>query len=90
MWKRACPRIIQQWNRSISVGDIIIVIGREIKYRLDAVYCDYSPSMATVKNLIFDGFDDFQRRTSVFDEPRPGALKTATTEDNVKKSTISC
>ncbi len=27
--------------------------------------------------------------TSVFDEPRPGVPKTATTEDNVKKSTIS-
>jgi len=31
-------------------------------------------------------FSEFQRgRTSVFDEPRPGAPKTATTEDNVTK-----
>jgi len=38
--------------------------------------------MATVKNW----FNDFQRgRTSVFDELRPGAPKTATTEDNVTK-----
>ncbi|XP_043258450.1 uncharacterized protein LOC122400837 [Colletes gigas] len=38
--------------------------------------------MATVKNW----FNEFQRgRTSVFDEPRPGVPKTATTEDNVKK-----
>jgi len=54
----------------------------EIKERLDAVYGDCSPSMATVKNW----FNEFQRgRTSVFDEPRPGAPKTATTEDNVTK-----
>jgi len=54
----------------------------EIKERLDAVYGDSSPSMATVKNW----FNEFQRgRTSVFDEPRPGAPKTATTEDNVTK-----
>ncbi len=38
--------------------------------------------MVTVKNW----FNKFQRgRTSVFDEPPPGAPKTATTEDNVKK-----
>lgn len=54
----------------------------EIKERLDAVYGDSSPSMATVKNW----FNEFQRgRTSVFDDPRPGAPKTATTEENVKK-----
>ncbi|XP_044313292.1 uncharacterized protein LOC123037293 [Drosophila rhopaloa] len=54
----------------------------EIKERLDAVYGDSSPSMATVKNW----FTEFQRgRTSVFDEPRPGAPKTSTTEDNVTK-----
>jgi len=54
----------------------------EMKKRLDAVYGDSSPSMATVKNW----FKEFQRvRTSVFDEPRPGAPKTATTEDNVTK-----
>ena len=54
----------------------------EIKERLDAVYDDSSPSMATVKNW----FNEFQRgRTSVFDEPRPGAPKKATTEDNVTK-----
>jgi len=47
----------------------------EIKERLDAVYGDSSPSMATVKN----GLNEFKRgRTSVFDEPRPGAPKTAT------------
>ncbi|XP_055615357.1 uncharacterized protein LOC129761649 [Toxorhynchites rutilus septentrionalis] len=54
----------------------------EIKERLDAVYGDSSPSMATVKNW----FNEFQRgRTSVFDEPRPSAPKTATTECNVTK-----
>lgn len=54
----------------------------EIKERLDAVYGDSSPSMATVKNW----FNEFQRgRTSVFDEQRPGAPKTATAEDNVTK-----
>ena len=54
----------------------------EIKERLDAVYGDSSPSMATVKNWL----DEFQRgRTSFFDEPRSGAPKTATTEDNVTK-----
>jgi len=54
----------------------------EIKELLDAVYGDSSPSMATVKNW----FNEFQRgRTSVFDEPRPGAPKTATTEANVTK-----
>ena len=56
----------------------------KIKERLDAVYGDSSPSMATVKNW----FNEFQRgRTSVFDEPYPSAPKMATTEDNVKKST---
>ena len=55
---------------------------REIKDLLDAVYEDSSPSMGTVKNW----FNEFQRGcTSVFDEPRPGAPKTVTTEDNVKK-----
>ena len=54
----------------------------EIKERLDAVYGDSSPSMATAKNW----FNKFQRgRPSVFEEPRPGAPKTATTEDNVTK-----
>lgn len=54
----------------------------EIKERLDAVYGDASPSMATVNNW----FSVFQRgRTSVFDKPHPGAPKTATTEDNVVK-----
>ena len=48
----------------------------EIKERID------SPSMTTVKNY----FNEFQLgRTSVFDEPRPGAPKMVTTEDNVKK-----
>ena len=47
-----------------------------------SVYSDSSPSIATVKNWL----NEFQRgRTSVFDEPRPGAPKTATTEDNVNK-----
>ena len=54
----------------------------EIKERLDAVYGESSLSMATVKNWI----NEFQRgRTSVFDEPRQGPPKTATTEDNVTK-----
>jgi len=43
---------------------------------------DSSPSMATVKNW----FNEFQcGRKSFFDESRPGAPKTATTEDNVTK-----
>lgn len=38
--------------------------------------------METVKNL----FNKFQcGRTSFFDEPEPGAPKTATAEDNMKK-----
>ena len=54
----------------------------EIKQRLDAVYGDSSPSEATVKNW----FNEFRRgRTSVFDEPRPGAPKTAATDENVSK-----
>jgi len=54
----------------------------EIKERLDAVYGDSSPSIVTLKNC----FNEFQRgRTSVFDEPLPGAPKTATTEDKVTK-----
>ena len=53
-----------------------------MKERSDAVYGDSSPSMATVKNW----FNEFQRgRKSVSDEPRPGAPKTKTTEDNVTK-----
>ncbi|GFQ75126.1 uncharacterized protein FLJ37770 [Trichonephila clavata] len=49
----------------------------EIKERLDAAYGDASPSMVTVKNW----FNEFQRgRSSVFDEPCPGAPKTSTTE----------
>jgi len=49
----------------------------EIKERLDVVYGDSSPSMATIKNW----FNEIQRgRTSAFDEPRPGAPKSATTE----------
>ena len=59
----------------------------EIKERLDTVYGDSSTSIKTVKNW----FNEFLRgRTSVFDEPRADAPKTAPTEDNVKKSTISC
>ncbi|XP_033226303.1 uncharacterized protein LOC117178883 [Belonocnema kinseyi] len=54
----------------------------EIKDRFDAVYGDSSPSIATVKNW----FNEFVRgHTSVFDEPRPGAPKTANTEENVNK-----
>lgn len=54
----------------------------EIKERLDTVYGESSPSKATVNNW----FNEFQRgRTSVFDDPRPGAPKTATTEDNATK-----
>ena len=42
----------------------------EIKERLDVVYGDTFPAMATVKNW----FNEFQHgRTSVFDEPRLGA-----------------
>jgi len=40
------------------------------------VYGDSSPSIATIKNW----FNEFRHgRTSVFDEPRPGALKKANT-----------
>ena len=47
----------------------------EIKERLDAVYSDSSPSLATIKNW----FNEFQcGRKLVFDEPRPGAPKMAT------------
>jgi len=54
----------------------------EIKKRLDAAYGDSSTSLATVKKWL----NEFQRgRTSVFDEPRPGAPITDTTEDNVTK-----
>ena len=76
----------RKWKRAISVGDSIHFLeGKsrsEIKERLDAVYGDSSPSMATVKNW----FNEFQHsRTSVFDEPRPGAPKMATTENNVTR-----
>lgn len=54
----------------------------EIKSRLDAVYGGSSPSMATVKNW----FSEFARgRTSVLDEPRSGAPKTAVTEETIAK-----
>jgi len=72
---------VQYW----SVIRFLFLEGKsrsEIKERLDAVYGDSSSSMATVKNW----FNEFQRgRTSVFDELRPGAPKTATTEDNMTK-----
>jgi len=42
--------------------------------------------MLRTVTLWFNEFNEFQRgRTSVFDVPRPGAPKTATTEDNVTK-----
>ena len=75
-----------------SVNRFLFLEGKsrgEIKESLDAVYGDSSNSVATVKNW----FNEFQRgRKSVFDEPCPGApnMKTVTTEDNVKKSTILC
>ena len=54
----------------------------EIKVRLDAVYGDSAPSMATVKNW----YNEFQNgSTTVFDESRSGAPQTATTEENVTK-----
>ena len=54
----------------------------EIKERLDAVYCDSSPLMVTIKNW----FNEFQwGRMSVFDEPCPGAPKMATMKDNMTK-----
>lgn len=52
-----------------------------IKERLDAVYAESFPSMATIKNW----FELKRDRKSVFDEPCPGALQTATTADNVAK-----
>lgn len=49
---------------------------------MDAIYGDSSLPLAIVKNL----FDEFQRDLkSVFDEPHPWTLKTATSEDNVTK-----
>lgn len=43
---------------------------------------DPTSSMETIRNW----FNEFQRgRTSIFDEPRPGVLKTDTTEDNLTK-----
>ena len=74
-----------QKEQYLSVIRFLFLEGKsrsEIKERLDAVYGDSSPSMVTVKSR----FNEFQRdRTSVSDEPRPGATKTATTEDNVTK-----
>ena len=60
----------------------------EIKERLDAVYGD-SSLLLRLRPLKIDltNFNVVARR--FFDEPRPGAPKTATTEDYVKKSTIS-
>ncbi|KAF7276900.1 hypothetical protein GWI33_009672 [Rhynchophorus ferrugineus] len=55
---------------------------RKIKERLDTVYGDSSHSRVIVKNW----FNKFQcGRTSVFDDLRPGVLKTATTEDDMTK-----
>ena len=54
----------------------------KIKERLNAVYGDSSPLMATVKNW----FNEFQRsRMSVFDKPCLGAPKMTSMEDNVTK-----
>lgn len=54
----------------------------EIKPILDGVYGTHSPSRTTV----YHWFAEFRRgRTSVFDEPRPGGPKTATTEETVDK-----
>lgn len=54
----------------------------EIREHLGAVYSDSSLPMSSVKYW----FKEFQLgRTSIFDEPHPGAPKTATTEDNVTK-----
>ena len=68
-----------------SVIRVLFLKGKsrsEIKERLDAMYSDSSLSMATVKYR----FNECQRgRTSVFYEPHPGAPKTPTTKDNVKK-----
>lgn len=56
---------------------------RKIKERLDAAYDDYTSEMTIVKNW----FNESQcGRTSLSEEPRPGAPKTATTEDNVTKN----
>lgn len=53
-----------------------------IKDRLDVLYGDPSPWMATIKNW----FNEFDRGlTTVFDEPRPVAPKTSATKDNIKK-----
>ena len=39
----------------------------------------------TTEKIGLKSFKVVVRRTSIFDEPHPGAPKTATTEDNVKR-----
>lgn len=54
----------------------------EWNQRIAIIYGDFSSSMPTVVNR----FSVYQRGSrSVYDEPRPGAPKTTTMEDNLTK-----
>lgn len=73
-------------NILLLVGDSTLIFGRKIAQQnqraLNGVYS--APTAAKVTDKT--GFNDFQRdRTSVFNEPGPGAPKTATMEDNMIK-----
>lgn len=70
-------RFYNNGKRGISVGKS----SSEIKDRLDAVYNDYSPLMATIKHWL-TSFHMVARR---FLTSRSGVRKTNTMEDNVTK-----
>lgn len=59
---------------------------RRIKNCVDAVSNESFPSMNTSKNWFHEFQASFQL---VFDEPRASVPKAATTEENVKKFSIS-
>jgi len=85
--KQACRPVVKKMEKEQyrAVIRFLFLQGKtrlEIKNSLDSVYGDSSPSAATVHNWV----NEFARgRTSVFDEPRPGAPKTAVTEEIVGK-----
>ena len=80
-------------KRAISVGDSILVFGRKSAQQNQRAFW----MLCTVTLLLqwrpskigLTSFNVVARRTLVFDEPRPGAPKTDTTENNVKKSMIT-
>jgi hypothetical protein len=83
----ACLQILEKWKKN-NIGRWFVSCfwkgncAAKSKSALDAVYGDSSPSMTIIKNW----FNEFQHgRTSVFDEPHPGAPKIATMEDNMTK-----